>query len=404
MRRFDVITSMVRAGGMALPRVAVLALCTSAAWADPDPLDAKLGAALFEKLWVAAPSSTLASDGLGPLYNTRACTGCHVDAGRGVRPEAGETTALIASFPDPDPIYGAQVQTRATQGLTAEAALSVSYFEAEHAGVALRAPRYGLVRQGYGEVTAPMSVRLSPPLAASAAMAAVPHEAVRAWADPEDADGDGISGRLREAGDGRIGRFGYKADHPDLHHQTATAFSRDLGLSSPLHPDAWGDCTEAQAACRARPHGDGDARVYEVDATVLDLTVDYLESLAVEDVVADLPLFSQIGCAACHVPSVETARGDVVRPFTDLLLHDMGAGLAEEAGGDLAAEWRTAPLSGLRLTVARGETAAYLHDGRARTLEEAIAWHGGEGAASRDAYFALPDVERARILNYLESL
>lgn len=184
--------------------------------ADPDPLDAMLGEALFEKLWVASPSSTKASDGLGPLYNARACAGCHAENGRGVQPQAGVSDALIASFPDPDPIYGAQIQTRAVQGQAAEAALSVQYMEQVVGGVTLRDPSYELRDAAYGPVSAEFSVRLAPPLAAMRAMEAVPEAAILAWADPEDVDGDGISGRVQPTPDGRVGRFGYKGHAPRL--------------------------------------------------------------------------------------------------------------------------------------------------------------------------------------------
>jgi CxxC motif-containing protein (DUF1111 family) len=255
---------------------------------------------------------------------------------------------------------------------------------------------------------------------------AIPAADILAHADPDDADGDGISGRPRllPGGDGGgpvLGRFGWKAGTPTVRVQSAEAFSSDMGLSSPLYPDPAGDCTPAQTACRAGPHGH-EVDGHEVDGRSLDLVTFYAKNLAVParagandpQVRAGRALFHQAQCAACHVPAFVTHRlrgqpaqsFQLIWPYTDLLLHDMGPGLADNRpeGRATGSEWRTPPLWGIGLTAQAGGQPAFLHDGRARTLIEAILWHGGEAEAARDAVAAMPKADRDALVAFLESL
>lgn len=403
-----------------------------------------LGQALFEKLWVQAPSSTKASDGLGPLYNARSCAMCHPGNGRGHAPgTAGDLPVslvlrlsvpggdrqgiedYLATLPDPD--FGGQVQTDAVSGLSPEGQPRVSYryseVTLEGETVTLRAPVYdpGVVLGARTMV----SPRLAPALLGMGLIAAIPEEDIRAGADPEDADGDGISGRLnlvpsRAAGGAALGRYGWKAGIADLSEQIADAFAHDLGISSPLYPDPWGDCTDAQTRCRAAPHGDGDARGTELDAAGLALTTAYVAGLAVPardgvaEVIAGRDLFHEAGCAACHRPAYVTGRRDddplrsfqMIWPHSDFLLHDMGEGLADHRPEHRATgrEWRTPPLWGIGRTKQVSGMEYFLHDGRARSLTEAILWHAGEARTARDRFAEMTKTDRDALIAYLESL
>jgi CxxC motif-containing protein (DUF1111 family) len=215
-----------------------------------------------------------------------------------------------------------------------------------------------------------------------------------------------------------LGRFGHKAGQPSVREQAASAFSGDLGISTTLHPDGWGECSEAQADCRAAPHGGAP----EADDMVLDLVTFYGRNLAVParrdagdpQVLEGKRVFYEAGCAACHRPKFVTDRladrpeqsFQLIWPYTDLLLHDLGEGLADGRPEARASgtEWRTAPLWGIGLTETVTGQASFLHDGRARTLLEAVLWHGGEAQASRDSVAQLPKAERDALIRFLESL
>ena len=419
-----------------------------------DQLTFELGRAMFAKLWVSSPSSTRASDGLGPLYNARSCQRCHKGDGRGHPPEGpeGDATSLVLrlSVPGgagdlvagiegylasrPEPTYGTQLQDFGLAGHRAEARISVTYQEIEVplAGgeiAHLRQPDYAIRDLGYGPLHPEVMVspRVAPQMIGLGLLEAVPAADILQGADPEDRDGDGISGRANVVpslahGMPMLGRFGHKAGMPTLPDQVADAFANDIGISSPVLPDPWGNCTPAQADCRAAPHGDGDLRVFEVDAAGFDLTLTYTRNLAVPprrdvdapQVLRGKALFHQTGCAACHRPAFVTHRleGQVeqsfqlIWPYSDLLLHDMGAGLADNRpeGRATGREWRTAPLWGIGLTKEVSGHTFFLHDGRARSLLEAILWHGGEAQPHRDAVVRMPPADRAALMTFLESL
>ncbi|XDB00192.1 di-heme oxidoredictase family protein [Sulfitobacter sp. LCG007] len=419
-----------------------------------DELNFKVGNGLFRKIWVSAPSSTLASDGLGPLYNARSCQRCHLKDGRGHPPEGPQDTAvsmfLRVSIPGdpgphtheiedylatvPDPVYGAQLQDFALPGVPAEYRLQIDYTEETVAlsggdTVSLRRPTYTAADLGYGPLHADamLSPRVAPQMIGLGLLEAVPAADILALEDPADADGDGISGRANivpsaEYDMPMLGRFGLKAGAPTIREQSASAFAGDIGISSPLFPAPWGECTEHESACRAGPHGDGDERVTEIDDEGLALVTFYSRNLAVParrsvsdtQVLEGKRVFYETGCPACHHPTFVTHRLEdrpeqsfqLIWPYTDMLLHDMGEGLADHRpeGRASGTEWRTPPLWGIGLTEQVSGHSYFLHDGRARSLLEAILWHGGEAQAARDSVVEMPKPDRDALIRFLESL
>ena len=417
-------------------------------------LDFKVGNGLFRKLWVSSPSSTLASDGLGPLYNARSCQRCHVKDGRGHPPAGPDDNAismfLRVSIPGraedaaagidghiptrPDPVYGTQLQDFGLAGHPAEYRLQIDYEEIEVAlaggeTARLRKPGYEAADLGYGPLhpEAMLSPRVAPQMIGLGLLEAIPAADILANADPDDLDGDGISGRPNivmsvEFGVPMLGRFGLKAGAPTVRHQSAAAFAGDIGISNPLFADPWGECTEAQAGCRSGPHGDRDDRGFEIDDTGLDLVTFYSRNLGVParsdagdaQVLAGKDIFHTIGCASCHRPAFVTHRLEdrpehsfqLIWPYSDLLLHDMGEGLADNRpeGRANGREWRTPPLWGIGLTEQVSGHTYFLHDGRARSLLEAVLWHGGEAQSQRDAVAAMTPADRAALIRFLESL
>lgn len=409
-----------------------------------------LGRAIFDKIWVSAPSSTTASDGLGPLYNARSCQQCHLRNGRGLPPDGqgsrnrnglllrlgipgnGHTGALGVT---PEPTYGTQLQTFAVAGLPAEARVEVHYRyqRVELAGgesVELRTPVYRLQEPGYGAFHPQLQVspRLAPAMIGLGLLELIPEADLLAAEDPDDRDGDGISGRANRVfhpdhARPQLGRFGWKAGHSDLRLQNASALNLDLGIANPDYPHAAGDCTAAQPACLQAPDGNTTAQDgLEASAEMMAVLHFYTRHLAVPprrhtddpEVQAGERLFSAIGCSQCHTPTQRTSQaadrpalsGRLIHPYTDLLLHDMGAGLADGRPEYAASgrEWRTPPLWGLGLHQAVSGERALLHDGRARTLQEAILWHGGEAEAARERFRRLDQPQRKQLLLFLESL
>ncbi len=431
---------------------------SSANMAFERELRFKVGNGFFKRIWVSPPSSTKAADGLGPLYNAKSCQHCHLKDGRGHPPSANypDDTAvsmfLRLSVPPrtdaekrliaehrvnviPDPVYGGQLQDFAIQGHAAEGRMHITYEDVpmDLAGgetVTLRAPTYTVTDLGYGPMDPEvmLSPRVAPQMIGLGLLEAVPEAQVLAKADPEDADGDGISGRPQQTWNPatekvEIGRFGWKAGAATLDIQNQGAFSGDIGVSTPFHPDGWGECMEAQADCRAAPHGGDDQYAgLEANQEITDLVLFYSRHLAVParrgaddpQVLRGKDLFYGADCVACHTPKFRTLadgvepefRDQLIWPYTDLLLHDMGEGLADGRPEGVASgrEWKTPPLWGIGATKAVSDHTFFLHDGRARTLTEAILWHGGEAEPSREAFRAMPKADRAAMLAFLNSL
>lgn len=415
-----------------------------------------LGNGFFTKVWVAAPSSTQASDGLGPLFNARGCQNCHLKDGRGHPPmgadDDGVSMFLRLSVPAhteaeaalmaigeqnviAEPTYGTQLQNFAVTGLVAEGRMAVSYTDmpvtlADGTVVTLRAPNYSVGDLGFGPMASDvmLSPRVAPPMIGLGLVEAIAQEDILAHADPEDADHDGITGRpnwVKDLATGHIalGRFGWKDGTPTIRTQSASAFAGDIGISTPLVDQPFGDCTAAQVACLAFPTGE-QTRLGAAEAPdpILDLVTFYSQNLAVPQrrdvddpaVLRGKAAFYSLGCIGCHTPKYVTSRTaenpgqrfQLIWPYSDFLLHDMGDGLADyrpEAQAD-GYEWRTPPLWGIGLTHTVSGHTLFLHDGRARNLTEAILWHGGEALAARGGFAELSASTRQDLLTFLGSL
>lgn len=451
-----------RPGGAATTKVGILTADAFSQLSANMPfareLDFKIGNGIFRKNWVSSPSSTKASDGLGPLYNARACQACHLKDGRGhpargPGPEGRSVSMFlrlsIPSQTDADrealslgqasvimePTYGGQLQELAVQGHLGEGRMVVTYEEtavslAGGETVVLRKPSYSIVDLGYGPLhpQTMISPRLTPQMIGLGLLEAIPEAEIVAREDPDDKDGNGISGKANrvwsvEAGAVALGRFGWKAGQPTVKQQSAEAFAGDIGIGSLLVPLPYGDCTAVQTVCRKAPHGGTQERpAEEINAKLLDLVAFYARNLAVparrspeaSEVLKGKRLFRDIGCAGCHTPSHTTGdsspdvhlSGQKIWPYTDLLLHDMGDGLADgrpEGHAD-GREWRTAPLWGVGLTETVNGHTFFLHDGRARNLTEAILWHGGEAQKARDNFARLSPEERRDLIAFVNSL
>lgn len=408
-------------------------------------LDFSVGNSFFRNPWVQAPASTEARDGLGPLFNTNSCQGCHIKDGRGHPPPPGDTPVslflrlsipadpatdqdrLITQGLIPDPVYGGQLQTASLPGLTPEADLRITHSEKtvtlqDGTRVTLRQPHYHIDNLAYGELSDDLmtSPRVAPPMIGLGLLAAIPEARLRALADPDDRDQNGISGRLNQVWDRanqstRVGRFGWKAGEPSVLQQSMGAFAGDMGLTSTLFPNT--DCTPSQGCL-----GFIDGGSPEVSDDIARFIEFYASSLAVPKrrsmddpaVQRGAQRFNDAGCAACHTPNHQTAQIEQrpelsiqsIWPYSDLLLHDLGPELADNRPEFLATgqEWRTPPLWGIGLAQHVNPLAGFLHDGRARTLEEAILWHGGEAEPARNAYSSWPSSDRSDLIRFLESL
>ena len=386
---------------------AALALALSSGIAHAADLDHALGKALFDRIWTSAPAVTKATDGLGPLFNARSCATCHPKGARGKfgEDENGRITGtgLVVRIGDetgaPDPVYGEQLQILAVQGLKEE-------------GYMVRAKDGSINVDGlnYGPLSKPshMAGRLAPDLRGLGLLQRIPNADILALSDENDANGDGISGRANytynAAGETVLSRFGWKAGKADIQMQTAAALNDDIGLSNPIYTKHEGDCTEHQPLCLSAPHGGDPAfENLEIDTQMLDLIVSFVTNLKAPKAHKDetgLKLFTETGCAACHVPSYTLPNGRHFAPYTDLLLHDMGDALADGIGDGEATgrEWRTPPLWGLR------SASRFLHDGRAKNISEAINLHGGEATKVRDKYRALSPTDQERLAAFVSNL
>lgn len=379
--------------------------------ASGKSLEAAAGERLFKRNWVPAPSSTKSNDGLGPLFNARSCLQCHgaATAGRietaadGKLSDRGAVVRLAGPSGEPDPVYGAQIQTRAIQHHAAEADVYVNW--AEHAvlsdGTRVRLRRPSVSLKGLAGPLAShvrSALVLAPSLAAAAQIARVD---VRRLAQAPSR-----TGKLSMTASGAALVFGRKATESSLVHAVEAAFARDLGMSTRGLPHPAGDCTALQLKCLAGPHGADEAGL-EIAPEIVASLAAYVASLKPSsprpDNSAGSVLFEATGCARCHRPELPSKDGKPVTLYSDLLLHDLGAGLEgiAEVQGQTAAEWRTAPLLGLRNRLDAGSTL--LHDGRARSVEEAVLWHGGHARDARDAYVRLTADERRALEEFVLS-
>ncbi len=397
------------------------------------------GNSFFSSSWVQAPSSTSARDGLGPLFNARSCGACHFEDGRGRPPltddeefssmllRIGTGSLMDDGEPEAEPNYGGQLQPYAIPGVSGEGTPRHtcsdhpdSFPDGEE--YALLNPSYWIEEAAYGPMTGDLAIspRVAPQMIGLGLLEAIPEERLLELADPDDADGDGISGRSNlvpdvTTGELATGRFGWKSEQPSVRQQAAGAFLGDIGITSSLFPNA--DCTDVEVECTEAQNG-GEP---EASDAVLEAVSVYSRLLAPperaryadQDVLRGKALFSEIGCDSCHTPShvtgesdLEELAGQTIWPYTDLLLHDMGDALGDgrPSFGAEGTEWRTPPLWGIgRIPDVNGHNRL-LHDGRARGVAEAIIHHGGEGAAARDAFMSLSKGERAELVTFVESL
>lgn len=416
-------------------------------------LDFWTGFSLFRDPWVIAPSSTKDRDGLGPLFNARSCVACHTAGSRGEMSQSGESlpTSLVIRLGHTGQItlakrknqtnnpYGGQIQPRAiqfNQGKLAEvpkgeAWLNLSYEIIDgsyHDGekYQLYKPSYQLTKLAYGDL--PHSIKPSPRFApnifGAGLLDAINDDDLQSQEDINDADNDGISAKYNrvldiEHNEEAIGRFGFKAKHPNLKQQVAAAFRDDIGITSQLFPDE--TCTSLQPICtQAAKLGEHVAE--EIPNKLLSLVVTFNRLLAVpparyqgnKKVERGRSLFNQIACAKCHTPSYTTDKNypdnalanQTIWPYTNLALHDMGIGLADGVieGKAHGNEWRTPPLWGIGLQKEMTKRPRFLHDGRARSIEEAILWHGGEAENSQQQFKQLNKQDRQALLLFVKSI
>jgi CxxC motif-containing protein (DUF1111 family) len=397
------------------------------------------GNRLFNTNWVEAPASVKSFDGLGPMFNRVSCAGCHTKDGRGEPPANGkgpmDSMLLRISIPGvgehgaPNPVqgYGDQLGERALNGITPEGLAVITYEDltgsyGDGESYVLRKPTYQITNAAYGPLPAGLMIspRVAPQVIGLGLLEAVPDGTLLALADPDDTDGDGVSGRVNNVWDSAantpaIGRFGWKAGQPTLQNQNTGAAVGDIGLTSAIHPSE--NCAAEQTSCVAAMTG-GTPELTEEFVEKLTL---YTASLAVPaqrnsndaKVRQGGDLFRAMGCAGCHLPTLKSSEhnlpevsNQVFHPFTDLLLHDMGEGLADHRPEFDAteSEWRTPPLWGLGLIPVVNGHQFLLHDGRANGFAEAILWHGGEAETAKEKFRTASKAERAALIAFLRSL
>jgi len=393
-------------------------------------LDWAVGKSFATQAWVSGPASTTARDGLGPLFNANSCVGCHQYNGQGQLPEHGPGLVLrIAPSGAQHQAYGEQLQDHALTGTLAEGQITwqtVSALLANRQGIVapLNHRRYYIKNGQYGDTSElAYSARLAPALIGMGLLDGISDEDILRHSDPDDRDGNGISGRAIQRWDAasqrfRPGKFGWKASQRSLKQQIALAFSQDIGIRSPIYPAA--NCPANTPNCNTQHE-------HEISAKLLDAVTNYIANLAIPsprhnaDFEKGFSVFQQLGCAACHIPATQThirasypqpansstlARSETIYPFSDLLLHDMGPALADEHNTDNtpATEWRTAPLWGLGMRSIDPDHTRLLHDGRANSIHAAIFWHGGEAQLSRQQYLQLDSNSQHFLLNFLKAL
>lgn len=378
--------------------------------------------------------------GLGPTFNRAACADCHQRGGRGpsVGPFAPVESMLVrlsSADGSPHPRYGDQFQDRAVPGVPSEGRTIVTYEQmsgvyGDGTPYVLLRPHLSFTDLAFGPLDdALVSARVGPAVIGLGLLEGVPEELLIALEDPNDLDGDGISGRIGwvvdDQGHRGPGRFGWKAKTASLVDQAAAASAADIGLTTPVQPEK--NCPPVQTACAAFFQSG-----IEINEILLNRMAAYVRLIAVPEARGlDEPMvrrgdiaFRDFGCAQCHMPKLYTGplaplllgsdqryrlsllSNQTFYPFTDLLLHDMGEGLADHRpeGAATGSEWRTPPLWGIGLLRTVNHDVRLLHDGRARGIEEAILWHGGEAEAAKEAFRTAPADIRASLVAFLNAL
>ena len=408
-----------------------------------ESLDFGIGNSRFDMPWVVAPASVKSMDGLGPFHNAIACSSCHFKDGRAKPPaSAGEAlNGLLFRLsipgkdangaPLPEPTYGGQLQDKGILDLKGEALVEVTY--TEQAGTypdgntySLRKPNYRFHSLQFGKFDPNMmfSPRIAQQMMGLGLLENLSEATLLEYADANDANNDGISGRANYVWDSEkkkqvIGRFGWKANTPNIKSQVAGAFNGDMGLTTSLFPKT--DMTDKQRKILGSnmPPNGGEPEVIDV---ILDDIVTYTTALAVpaqrdfdkQHILQGKQIFDRLDCIKCHRPKMKTGTGhriksldnQTIRPYTDMLLHDMGEGLADNRPDFLASgsEWRTPPLWGIGMIPTVNKHSFLLHDGRARNVEEAILWHGGEAQKAQKQFKDLSKTDRQLLIDFVNSL
>ncbi len=426
----------------------------------PDLQDAqkknfRAGEKVFNTLWIAVPEDQISKWwdlsqpgpggsewGLGPTFLAQSCVSCHVQAGRGRTNDGGGGPVFMQSLrlsvpgagphgsPNPEPNYGLQIQsfdTSQREGVKfGEGEVHIDWKTSSFAfpdgsSIELRKPVVRLEKLGFGPLAQGVmtSLRNSQAIFGLGHLEAVSEADILALAEWQKSQG--LNGRPNYVRDDindkmSIGRFGWKANQPSLRQQLAAAFLGDIGTTSTIYPTQ--NCPSAQKDCLAAKHS-GKPELREELWDSLTFWVSALDVPAPRDreqptVMRGEKLFSAVNCAQCHVPELKTGKsalipqlsGKTIRPYTDLLLHDMGPELADGRPDFKASgrDWRTPPLWGIGLSKQVNGSTNFLHDGRARNLLEAIVWHGGEAEASRKLFMKLSKDERDDLIAFLNSL
>ena len=377
------------------------------------------GLQFFQLTWEPTPNRS-EIDGLGPTYNARSCIGCHQHNGRGKGPFEYESNILVRLGNEngvSDSKYGSQLQTNAIPGVRVEGRMiammdSTVYHSSDTTLISIN---YNIDALAFGPLdpTINLSARITPQLVGMGLIDAITEQDLLALEDVNDVDGDGISGRIARTEEGEILRFGWKATQHSVLTQCAAAFFNDMGITSLFHPTE--NCPPIQEGCHNAPSSPLD-----IDEIRLEATATYVSLLGVPahrhtskvEYHKGLDLFVNIGCATCHHPrfitgiSKETELSfQEIWPYSDFLLHDMGEGLNDGvAEGDaLASEWRTPPLWGLGLVPEVNGSLFLLHDGRARSIKEAILWHGGEAYQSTVAFELLDEEQKELLIRFVQA-
>ena len=394
----------------------------------------EIGDKQFEAIFVSAQDSSK-NTGRGPIFNNVSCASCHIGDGRGKVPGTGDTSVLMLfrismdgenahGGPNPVPGFGDQLQNLASVGVAKEGSVDIVYSEQpfsfdDGTGYRLRFPTY-TVTNTYTSFpgNAFLSPRVAAPVFGLGLLEAVSDADILAKADENDTNGECISGKPNYVwnavkNETTLGRFGWKANQPSLLQQVAAAYNGDIGITTSVFPV---ESCYGQSQYNELDHSPEltDSLLYSVEFYIKTLAVPVRRNINDEAVKQGKQLFIQSGCASCHVPDMRTAvnvsfpsiSNQLIHPYTDLLLHDMGDDLADNRSDFRATgkEWRTAPLWGIGLTQKVNGHNNFLHDGRARSLLEAVMWHGGEAATSRNKVKAMSAEQRTRLIKFLESL
>ena len=358
------------------------------------------GQMLFDRHW------RVAEHGVGPEFDATSCTACHLE-GRPSHERFPAPLVVRGTSVESIRVFGRQLRQRSATDepphariTTVDVPLHGHYLD----GTGYTLTRPVTVARAAGTTAHEVALRAAPALFGWGLLEAVPERQLLAFADPHDSNADGISGRPARTADGAFGRVGLKAEHATLRDQVAAALANDMGIGSASHPDP---------GCLGCPA--------EISESAIDALDGWLQSLGVferrarwhEDLLRGEQLFARVGCHECHRPVLVTGAHasaaishQIIWPYTDLLLHDMGAELAEpgRTGDASASEWRTPPLWGIGALLSQWPERGWLHDGRARTLAEAVLWHGGEAEAARESFRALEASDRVALLAFLRAL